>query len=64
MNRNAASLLLLIACALPSSWARADEEIKLAMRKIYDSIAIEIEIKLGVPKIPDSLNRPKAAGHI
>ena len=49
MNRNAASLLLLIACALPSGWARADEEIKLAIgaRGNWETAAAELGQKAG-----------------
>src|SRR5215469_13105184 len=49
MNHNAASLLLLIACALPSGWARADEEIKLAIgaRGNWETAAAELGQKAG-----------------
>src|SRR5262249_16148591 len=40
------------------------EEIKLPMREIDYPIAIEIELKLRIPKIPDSMNCPEAAGDI
>src|SRR5262249_20106471 len=34
------------------------------MREIDDAIAVKIELKLGVPKVADSMNRPQAAGDI
>src|SRR5262245_14666008 len=34
------------------------------MREIDDTIAVEIELKLGVPKVADSMNRPQAARDI
>src|SRR6516164_3693509 len=44
--------------------AQYAEKIQLAVRNVADSITVQVELKLGVPKIPNAVNSPQTTGNI
>src|SRR6516165_1427907 len=40
------------------------EKIELAVRNIDYAVTVQVELKLGVPKIPNAVNSPQTTGNI